>query len=394
MSLLFDPTYLGPLKVKNRFVHSATYECMAGTDGEVTDELINRYRYLARGEVGLIIPGYLFVLPRGRAFRRQTGIHHDGLIPGLKKVVDGVHEEGGRIAFQVAHGGRQCPKNVIGQHPLAPSSFGRDPVSMNKAKAASEEDINEVIRAFAQAARRALEAGADALQLHCAHGYLLSEFLSPFFNRRQDRWGGSPENMFRIVKEILMAMRAELGKEYPILVKLNTADFTPKPGITPELAALYAGWFRELGIAALEISSGTYYTFHTVRGGIPRDELARGLPWWMRLAAKMVFKRQIEPCRFQPLYHLPAARIIKPVLGDIPLILVGAVRNLKEMEEIVENGSADFISLSRPLIREPFLVKRLREGKTEAASCISCNKCFAAIFNNIPLRCYVKGLPQ
>ena len=201
----------------------------------------------------------------------------------------------------------ESPKKVTGQAPLAPSSFGRDPVSMNKAKAASEKDIQEIIRAFAQAARRALETGADALQLHCAHGYLLSEFLSPFFNRRQDRWGGSPENMFRIVKEIIMAMRAESGAKFPVLVKLNTSDFTPKPGITPELAARYAGWLKELGIAALEISGGTYYTFHTVRGGIPKNDMARGLPWWMRPMAKIVFKKQIDPCRFQPLYHLPAA---------------------------------------------------------------------------------------
>ena len=160
MSLLVEPYRIGPLEVKNRFVHSATYECMAGKDGEVTDELVNRYRYLARGEVGLIIPGYLYVLPRGKAIGRQTGIHHDGLLPELRKIVDVVHAEGGRIAFQLAHGGRQSPQKVTGQSPLAPSSFGRDPVSMNKAKVASEEDLQEIIQAFVQAARRAFEAGA------------------------------------------------------------------------------------------------------------------------------------------------------------------------------------------------------------------------------------------
>ena len=180
MSLLFQPCRIGQLEVRNRFVHSATYECMAGTDGEVTDDLVNRYRNLAKGEVGLIIPGYLYVLPRGKAMGRQTGIHHDRLVPGLRKIVDAVHQEGGHIAFQLAHGGRQSPKKVTGQPPLAPSSFGRDPVTMNRAKAASEEDIQEIIRAFVQAARRALEAGVDGLQLHCAHGYLLNEFLLPF----------------------------------------------------------------------------------------------------------------------------------------------------------------------------------------------------------------------
>lgn len=393
MSQLFATYRLKSIEVRNRFVHSATYECMAGPEGEVTEELVNRYRNLARGEVGLIIPGYLYVHPRGKAIGRQTGIYRDELVNGLRKLVDVVHEEGGRIAFQLAHGGRQSPKKVIGQQPLAPSSFGRDPVSLNKANAASEEDIQEIIQAFAKAARRTMEAGADGLQLHCAHGYLLNEFLSPFFNRRRDSWGGSDANRFRMVKEIISAIKAEVGGEFPVLVKLNTSDFTPSPGITPELAARYAGWLSELGIAALEISSGTWYTFHTVRGEIPLNELARGLPKWMRPMAKIIFKKQIDPCRFQPLYHLPAAKIIKPALGDVPLILVGAVRTLKEMEEIVNNREADLISMSRPLIREPYLIKRLREGRVEKASCISCNKCFAAIFNNLPVRCYIDGLP-
>ena len=255
-------------------------------------------------------------------------------MPGLRKIVDVVHEKGGRIAFQLAHGGRQSPKKVTGHPPLAPSSFGRDPISMNRAKAASEEDIQEVVRAFVQAARRALEAGADALQLHCAHGFLLSEFLSPFFNRRQDQWEDRPKTCSESLrKSSWPSDRKRVGSS--LSWSSHTSDFTPKPGITPELAARYAGWLKELGIAALEISSGTYYTFHTVRGGIPKNDMARGLPWWMRPMAKMVFKKQIDPCRFQPMYHLPAARIIKPVLGDVPLMLVGAVRTLNEMEEVL-----------------------------------------------------------
>jgi 2,4-dienoyl-CoA reductase-like NADH-dependent reductase (Old Yellow Enzyme family) len=393
MPQVFQPANLGPLELKNRLIHSATFECMADENGAVTDHLVKRYINMAKGEVGLIIPGYLYVDPRGKAFAGQTGIHDDQLIPGLTRLVDAVHNAGGRIAFQLAHGGRQCPKKVTGNAPLAPSGFGRDPASLSKPVAASEADIQGVITSFAKAAKRAFDAGADAIQLHCAHGYLLNEFLSPFFNRRRDQWGGSPENNFRLLKQIILAIQKRAGQDRLVMVKMNTDDYTPKKGITPYLAAQYAAWLADLGVAALEVSSGTYYTFHTVRGKVPVDELARALPWWMRPIAKVIFKRQIFPCRFQKLYHLAAAETIKPVIGEMPLILVGGVRTLEEMEKVLSQSKADFLSMSRPFIREPFLAKHMRQGKTKETSCISCNRCFAAVFNGLPLRCYAGGLP-
>ena len=219
MPQVFQPTNLGSLPLKNRLVHSATFECMADENGMVTDRLVKRYVNLAKGEVGLIIPGYLYVHPRGKAFARQTGIHDDRLVPGLTRLVNAVHETGGRIAFQLAHGGRQCPKKLIGEAPLAPHGFGRDPASMNKPTAAAEADIQEVIDSFAKAAKRAFDAGADAIQLHCAHGYLLNEFLSPFFNRRHDQWGGSPENNFRLLRQIILAIQKTVGKDRMVMVK-------------------------------------------------------------------------------------------------------------------------------------------------------------------------------
>jgi len=394
MSSIFSAARLGSLTLKNRLIHSATYECMAADDGTVTQPLIDRYITLAKGEIGLIIPGHLYVHPRGKAIRNQTGICEDKHIPGLTTLADEVHRAGGLIAFQISHGGRQSSKNVIKCRPLAPSGFGRDPVSLNKPAGATEEEIREIIRSFAQAARRAKQAGADAIQLHCAHGYLLSEFLSPFFNRRKDRWGGSPSNMFRLLKEIVTGIREEVGSGLPLLVKMNGNDFTPERGIEPNLAAQYAGWLSELGIAALEISGGSHYSFHTVRGEIPINDFARALSWWMKPMAKMILRKQIDPCRFQEFYNLPSADTIKKSLGDVPLILVGGVRRVAEMERVLSENRADFLSLSRPLIREPFLPKRLKSGESEAAACVSCNKCYAAIFNGLPLRCYAGGLPS
>ena len=316
------------------------------------------------------------------------------MIAGLKELVGAVHQNGGKIMFQLAHGGRQVPKKLIGEAPLAPSSKGRDPISLNKAKKMEEPEIREVILAFAEASKRAAEAGADAVQLHSAHGYLINEFLSPFFNDRKDEWGGSDERRFRFLKEIILEVKKNLPDDMPILVKLNTNDFTPKKGITPELAKKYVEWLVDLEIDGVELSCGTYYSFHTVRGEIPMKELAYGLPRWMRPVAKLQFKKLVPLCKFEEAYNFQAAKIIKPVMGEIPLLLVGGLRRLSHIEELIEKNYTDFISMSRPFNREPFLVKRFKEGKAKEASCISCNKCFAAVFNNIPLNCYVKGIPS
>jgi 2,4-dienoyl-CoA reductase-like NADH-dependent reductase (Old Yellow Enzyme family) len=394
MDPLFSSSRIGGLTLGNRLICSATYESMADRDGFITDELIKRYINLAKGDIGLIITGYFNVHPRGKAFGRQSGAFDDKFLPGMINLVDEVHRAGGKIAVQIAHGGRQSPKKVTGFAPIAPSAFGFDPVSLNKPVAATDADIHEIIDAFAAAAGRVKASGADAVQLHAAHGYLINEFLSPFFNRRRDEWGGSPENRFRFLKEIILSVKREVGEDFPILVKMNTKDYTPKPGIDYELARQYAGWLADLGIAALEISGGTYFTFHTVRGDIPKEELVRALAWWMRPAAKIIFGKQKKACRFQSIYHFQAAEAIKPVLGQTPLIVVGGIRKLSEMQRVLYEGKADYLSLSRPFIREPFLVKRLKAGKSVEATCTSCNKCFAAVFNDLPLRCYVDGLPS
>ena len=393
MSVLFSSVKIGNVELKNRFVHSATYECMASQTGEATDDLVKRYKTLAGGETGLIIPGYLFVHPLGRAMKCQTGIHRDEMIPGLSRVVEAVHEEGGKIAFQLAHAGSQTSKSIIGQTPLAPSGKVREPATMRKPKEMTEDEIRQVIKAFVKAARRAVGAGVDAIQLHGAHGYLVSEFLSPFYNRRQDDWGGSDERRFRFLKEIFLGIKEVVPNKMAILIKLNANDFTPKPGTTPELAQTYAGWLAELGIDGVEMSCGTYHTFHTIRGEIPSKEMAMTLPKWMRPLGRYILKRQASQCRFEEGYNLPSAKIIKPVWKGSSLMLVGGVRRLSHMEQIIEAGFADFISLSRPLIREPSLVKDFKEGKKEEAACVSCNRCFAAVSNNLPLRCYYTGVP-
>lgn len=394
MSLLFTAKKIGTKEIRNRFVHSATYEGMANETGEVTERLISKYRALARGDVGLIIPGLMYIDPLGRGVRYQTGIHHDAMIPGLKNLAQAVHDEGGTIFFQIAHSGRQTDPHLIGRTPLGPSRAVRDPVHFFKPRAMTDKEIRNTISAFGIAAQRAAEAGADGIQIHAAHGYLLNQFLSPFFNRRTDAWGGTTENRFRLLREVILEVRRLIPEDMALIVKLNVNDHTPREGITPELAVEYARKLAELTIDALEISCGTLFSYMNMcRGDVPVEELVQSLPGWKKPLAKVVVGRLQGKYNLVEAYNREAAVRVKPVLDGIPLILVGGLRSVAVMNDVLKQNHADFVSLSRPFLREPNLVKKIQEKKTDCAACVSCNRCFAAIANELPILCYYHGYP-
>lgn len=372
MPKIFSSISIGRLNLKNRLVHSATYESMSETSGEVSPALLERYRQLANGGVGLIIPGHMNVHPVGKAGPRQTGIFSDDLTPGLKKLVSVIHEEQSKVCFQLAHAGRQTRKETTGYDPIAPSNDGIDPTFGIEPKTMSVAEIHEVIEAFGDAGRRAYEAGADGIQIHAAHGYLINQFISPFFNRRDDEWGGSDEKRFLFLKEVLSTIKKNIPADLPVLIKLNTDDFTPQLGIKPKLAAVYAKWLVELGIDGIEISSGTlsYSPFSMSRS-----------------------KKASGDFPFKNSYHLEAAEIIKPAIGNVPLMLVGGMREIEQMEGILEDGKADMISMSRPFIMEPGLAKQFESRKSVSCRCISCNNCLVAVRQGLPLKCYIKGEP-
>ena len=387
---------IGSVELPNRFVRSATYDSMAGESGEISNRLIERYVRLARGNVGLIISGLMHVQSSGRGYKYQAGIHQDRMIPGLKTLTDAVHQFGGRIAFQLAHCGRQSTKKIAGRIPLAPSSRGRDPLNFVKPMAMTEEQIVETVNAFGDAARRSVEAGADGIQLHGAHGYLISEFLSPFFNVRNDVWGGSTENRFRFLKEIVVKVKSVVPDGFPVLVKLNANDHLSQEGVIPAIAVKYAGWLAALGIDGVEISCGTsnYSFMNMCRGKVPTAELLKSLAWWEKPIGKMMIGKLEGRFDLEEGYNLNSAKLIKTALGKTPLMLVGGMRTVSHMEAVLKNNDADFISMSRPFIREPFLVKKIQEEKVDGVTCVSCNRCLAAIPNELPVYCYKTKFPK
>ena len=396
MSVLFTPKRIGKMEIKNRFVHSATYECMANDSGEVTDKLIKRYGQIAKGGAGLIIPGYLYIMTNGRAMKNQTGIHNDDMIEGLKKLVDDIHDKGSKVAFQLVHSGRQTSKDCIGQTPLAPSKGPRDNIYMVKPKEMTEEEIHGIIKAFGAAAFRASKTGADGVQIHAAHGYLVNQFLSPFFNKRTDSWGSSDENRFRFIKELVLEIKKNISDEMSIMIKLNTQDYTPEEGITLNLAKKYSAWLADLPIDGLEVSCGTliFSMFNMVRGDVPTEEIVMNFPWWRKILGKMMLKNMEGKFDLEEGYNFEAAKLIKPVIKGKPLFLVGGLRKVTHMEEVLNSGFVDFISMSRPFIREPNIVNKIKEVKADSVACVSCNKCFAAVANLMPVYCYNKGFPK
>ncbi len=358
MSVLFQPVTVGGMRLKNRFVRSATHDYLGRADGTISQSQMELYRGLAAGGVGLIVTGHAYVQhPLGRASVNQNGIYDDRFVEGYRTLTDAMHAEGAALVLQISHAGRQTPQDwPDDQTPVAPSAV-REGQTGRTPRALTDEEIRSLIEAYVAAMVRAKAAGCDGVQLHVAHGYLLSSFLSPYTNRRTDAWGGSLENRCRILREIVTRGRRAVGDGYPVLVKINTTDgFAGEGYLTPADVVTAVQGLVEWGVNAVEVSGG--------------HREARG-----------VMSRPAVLAPEQEAYFADAARALKAAV-DVPVILVGGLRSRSVMEEVVTSGTADLVALSRPLISEPDLVNRLRAGQAKAI-CSSCNACF----NPVGLRC-------
>jgi len=360
---LFEQTILNGMTLANRFVRSATWEGLATAEGFATDGLTNLLVDLARGNVGLIITGHAYVSPEGQAAPGQLGIYTDGHVPSLKEMVGKIHEAGGKIAIQISHGGRFALKlpNVVRLGPSTLESKGKI-----QCREMSLEEIHRTTGQFAQAAQRARAVGFDAVQIHAAHGYLLSEFLSPFFNSRTDAYGGPIGNRARFLLDVVDVVRREVGSAFPVLVKLNSQEFL-QGGYTVEDMLEVASLLEKAGVDAIEMSGGNHVA--GIFGGF--------FP-----ARKVKPKEEVLP------YYLGEARRYKERI-HLPLMLVGGIRSYEWEARILLEGYADYISLSRPLIREPGLINRWRSGDTAKSACISDNGCFKPALNGEGIFCTV-----
>lgn len=363
MTEVFEETTINGMTMRNRMVRSATWEGMCDQDGRPTDKLIDFHRELGMGGVGLIITGYAFVRPDGKQLPGKTGIHTDDFAGDFEKLTGAVHEAGGRIAVQLVHAGGQSSAKIIGRQPLAPSAVTVVQFPETSAELTKGE-IDGIVTAFGEAARRAKDWGFDAVQLHGSHGYLINQFLSPLTNRRADEYGGSIENRTRFLMEVYRKVRETVGDDYPVLIKLNAAD-NLDGGLEIDDAVYAAREISEAGIDALEVTTGT-----------PAS------------GALSPARQKIDEPEKEA-YNLELARRIKEAVS-CPMMVVGGFRSYEVVEKTLKEDGMDYVAMSRPLIREPGLPSRWLQGDRSPATCISCNGCFVPGIKEGGIYCVVE----
>ncbi len=391
-SKLFSPFQIGSLTIDNRFVRSAAYECASNNDGSVSEDYAKIYRRLAKGKIGMIITGMISISEEGKSYKRQASLHSDEMIPGFSQLLNEIHDLGGKVFAQIVHGGRQS--ELQGISPKAPSLGVPDMVYRVVPRQMSVNDIKNAIKDFGKAALRAKKAGFDGIQIHGAHGYLISQFLSPFFNHRNDEWGKDAKGRFLFLKKVFEEIREKVGDDYPVIIKINIEDHTPFKGISIEDVFEHLESLVKMGIDGVETSRGTlaFSMFDMCRGGVPSKELSKIMPRPAQAMTNIALKLNYpkKKVAFTEAYNRLPDKKIKDILKDCPLILVGGMRSFLLMDQIVTNGEADFISLCRPLIREPLMLKKWSQGKTNDPTCVNCNKCLAGLAHRMVLKCREK----
>lgn len=348
MKSLFDQTRLAGMELKNRFIRSATYDGFADARGHMTAELFRVYEDLAKGGVGTIITGLTYVSDREEPIPRQMGIHDDSFIEEYKKLTEMSHKYGAKMILQIACLGSQTSAGANGKIMWGPSAV-EDLGYKTAPKEMTQQDILFVQEAFANAALRAKQAGFDGVQLHAAHGYLLSKFLTPYYNRRNDAYGGNIENRARMVLETYQAIREKVGPEYPVLIKINCEDFMDQ-GMTFSDCKHVCNKLAELGVNAVEVSGG-------VSSSRPNEGTIR-----------------IIKAGQESYFRAYAAELAREIA--VPVILVGGNREVAPLTKILNDTAIEYIALCRPLICESDLINRWQCGDLKPARCVSCNKCF------------------
>ena len=361
MKSLFDPCELGTLTIKNRLARSATWENMTTTDGHMTERLYDLYETLAKNDVGLIITGYANIVAEERPNPGMMGIYDDSFINGYKELTTLIHTHDSRIIMQIAYGGTKTSYNVGNRIIYAPSSVPERSTG-TCGTPMSTDDINYIVHAFGAAGKRAKDSGFDGVEIHGAHTYLINQFLSPYYNRRDDKYGGSLENRMRFLIEIYTEIRKQTGEDFPILVKLTASEFFDG-GLTFAETRQICSALEQLGVDGLEISGNIH-----AKGKSKAGQIVDGYE----------LKKQG--------YFSEYGKIISQDVA-IPVMTVGGLSDPEFIETMLNESDITFFGLSRPLMTEPALFARWKNGDWQPAKCIRCSKCrtpegnYCTVFN-------------
>jgi 2,4-dienoyl-CoA reductase-like NADH-dependent reductase (Old Yellow Enzyme family) len=388
---VFAPAKLGPLTLRNRIIKAATFEA-ATPDALVTDDLINYHRKPAAGGVGMTTVAYCAVSPAGRTERRQIWMREEA-IPGLRRLTDAIHAEGAAISAQIGHAGPVADARSNKAKALAPVRFF-NPIAMRFARHATRDDIKGVIDAHATAARLAIDAGFDAVEIHLGHGYFCSSFLSPMINRRDDEFGGSLQNRAKVARGVVTAVRNAVDDQIAVTAKLNMSDGI-RGGITVDEALTTAKWLEEDGgLDALELTAGSSLVnpMYLFRGDAPVKEFAGVFKPPMRWGVRMMGKKFLREYPYRDAYLLDHARKFRAEL-KMPLILLGGITNRETMDLAMAEGF-QFVAMARALLAEPDLINRIQadgDRHSVRSACTHCNQCMPTVYSHT--YCVVTGAP-
>ena len=389
---VFAPAKLGPLTLRNRIIKAATFEART-PDALVTDDLIEYHRLPAAGGVGMTTVAYCAVSPGGRTGGNQIWMRPEA-VAGLRRLTETVHAEGAAVSAQIGHAGPVADARSNKAKALAPVRFF-NPIAMRFAKKATRDDIDDVITAHANAARLAVDAGFDAVEIHLGHNYLASSFLSPLINHRDDEFGGSLENRAKVARGLVTAVRRAVQNQIAVTAKLNMADGV-RGGIPIEESLQTAKWLQDDGgLDALELTAGSSLVnpMYLFRGDAPVKEFAAAFMPPLRWGIRMTGHKFLREYPYRDAYLLRDARLFRAEL-TMPLILLGGITNRETMELAMAEGF-DFVAMARALLAEPDLINRLAadgDRRTVQSACTHCNRCMPTIYSRT--RCVVTGAPD
>ncbi len=376
-STLFEPALLGPLTLRNRIIKAATFEGMT-PDGVVTEDLIGFHRSVAAGGAAMTTVAYLSIAPEGRT---DSGciLLVPGARDGLRRLTAAIHDEGALAQAQIGHAGPVANASSNQARSLAPGRMF-NPLGMRFAKAADEYDIARVTSDYERAAKLCVDAGFDSLEIHIGHNYLLSSFLSPKFNRRTDRWGGSIENRARFARQVVTAVRAAVGTDVAVTAKLNMVDGY-RGGLTIEDSIQVARFLEaDGGLDALVLTGGSSLAnpMYLFKGAAPTREFGATLPWYLRPGFRLVGDRFLHTYPYEEAYFLDQARQFRAAL-DMPIILLGGISELATAERGLAAGF-EFVAMARAILHHPDIVNEWAAGAGTTSGCIHCNRCMPTIY--------------
>lgn len=377
-SLFFTPATLGPVILRNRSIRAAAFEGMSQCH-LVSDHLIQYHTALAKGGVGMTTVAYASVNKSGLSFPHQLYMHREA-VPGLQKLTASVKKHGAAVSIQLGHCGNMANRSVTGLQPIAPTG-GINWYGPTFPRSMSAKDIEQVITDFKYATQLADEAGFDAIEIHAGHGYLISQFLSPYTNKRKDDYSGSFENRSRFMREVLIAVKSVMPKHMALIVKMNSSDGF-SGGITLDESLQTAKMIETCGADAIVVSGGfvSRAPMYVMRGAMPVDIMAHFIPDPVKKFFVKMFGKQLIPALpFKEGYFMDDAWNIQQQV-NIPVVLVGGMNSMQSIDSAIQKGF-QFIAMARALIQNTNFINELRDEVIDKSACTICNYCVAKMYS-------------